>query len=269
MNALLICPDSRPVVRHLGDELPLALLAVLGTTLVESWLVHLAGSGVRKVRLLSSDRIESIRAVVGNGARWGLEVELIETPYEFSVRDAMSRFGESVEPIVMDQLPGDRSVPLFESYQSCFDALCKWISFALTPDRIGVREIRPNVFVGQGTHIPRDALLIGPCWIGSNVRLGSGLKIGPMVVVEDEGIIQKGAQLSHSLIGPESIVGRSAYVFNSMVFGNLLIDWQMNSAIHVTDAFLLGSLQTPKAIKSKPRPCHSQGGLGQTELKLQ
>jgi len=48
--------------------------------------------------------------------------------------------------ILMDHLPGLRQHPLFNSYESWFEAVHAYMPRAGTPDRIGVREIQPGIW---------------------------------------------------------------------------------------------------------------------------
>jgi len=77
MNAVLICPAERPGVQHLGTGMPLVTMPVLGQSLVEHWLDYLARRGARHVRVLAADRPNLVRQLLGDGARWGLRVEVL------------------------------------------------------------------------------------------------------------------------------------------------------------------------------------------------
>src|SRR5882757_7060115 len=115
MKTLLICPAIRPAVTQLAEEGPLATITILGECLVNHWLEHLALLGVRVVKLVVADRPDQIRSVVGDGARWGMKVELIEVGVEPTVAEAAARHrpaGESGwmpaphEIVLMSHLPG-------------------------------------------------------------------------------------------------------------------------------------------------------------------
>ena len=72
-SIVLICPGERPAVHALAQSAPLALVPILGKTLLEHWLDHLADGGVRHVCLLASDRPKQVRAWLGDGLRWELK----------------------------------------------------------------------------------------------------------------------------------------------------------------------------------------------------
>jgi len=95
MKALLICPHERIGVALLAEGQPLALLPVCGRALIEYWLEHLATSGASRVTVLSSDRPDRVRAVVGDGRKWGLMVEVLPRGSELSVEEARTKFKAS------------------------------------------------------------------------------------------------------------------------------------------------------------------------------
>ena len=96
MNALIICPSARPAVAVLAETAPLAIVPLLGKCLLEYWLEELAGRGVSAVQILAADRPGEITAFVGDGARWGLKVELEAEKSESSGEEAEARHCASV-----------------------------------------------------------------------------------------------------------------------------------------------------------------------------
>lgn len=256
MNAFLICPAPRPAVAALAEKAPLAALPLFGATVIEYWLVHLAGRGARQVSVLAADRAEELSRIVGDGARWGLTVEIVPTPAEPTVQETLARYGENAacagnEPpapddiVLLDHFPSLAGADMFGSYERWFDAVQTWMPHALTPDRVGWREIKPGVHAGIRSHIPGDAILIPPCWIGEKVYLGPGVTIGPMAVVEDRTIVETGAEITRSIVGPETLVGRFTEIRESLAWGDTLIDWRTGSCLRVSDAFLLCPLREP------------------------
>jgi NDP-sugar pyrophosphorylase family protein len=125
----------------------------------------------------------------------------------------------------------------------------------LTPDRIGIRELQPGVWVGLHTHIAIGATLIAPCWIDECAWIEAGAVIGPHAVLEREVCVSHGAEISHSLIGPRTFVGKFTEVCHSIAWGPMLINWERDSCLKVTDEFLLSSLQPHHA---RPQPAVRQ-----------
>src|SRR4051794_2899128 len=92
MKSLLICPSHRTAVSLLAETQPLAAVPLLGQGVVEYWLTHLACSGGKEVWILADDRPEQIQALVGNGARWGLKIHLIEESRELTAAQALLKY---------------------------------------------------------------------------------------------------------------------------------------------------------------------------------
>jgi len=262
MKALLICPDERFGVATLAEPVPLANLSVLGKTLVEYWLEHLAALGAKEVLVLAVDRPDQVRAAIGDGARWGLRVIVEADKRERTPGEARSRHQGNDntawlpvpnDVVLMENLPGLPQLPLFTSYADWFAAVRALMPHALTPDRIGVHELEPGVWVGLNAHVAAGAKLIAPCWIGEGAWIEAGAVIGPHAVLERELFIARGAEVANSVIGPETFVGQFTEIRNSIASGSTLINWQRDSCLKVPDTFLLcpREPQSPRAVPAK------------------
>lgn len=249
MNAVLISPAPRPGVALLADAVPLVLAPLLGKSLLEYWLESLAAQGCTHVRILSSDRPHAVRDLVGSGARWGLIAEVVPEHHELTVGEvrAMARDtpGAPLAPgavVLMDRLPGQPDLPLFESYASWFTALSAWMPHALTPARIGVTQRSPGIWVGLHAQVSSTARLEAPCWIGESALIGPDAVIGPNAIIEDCGIVERAAVVADSVVGPQTFVGEMISIRDSLASGSLLINWRSGSSLVVPDAFFLSGL---------------------------
>ncbi|MDB6122925.1 MAG: hypothetical protein JWQ71_1918 [Pedosphaera sp.] len=251
MRALLICPAERPEVVNLAQTMPLGLVPLVGKNILEYWLEHLVTKGVGEVTLLVSDRPDQIKAFVGNGGRWGLNVEVVVEPWELPLHFARTKYltnskdewlEEPDDVIVMDYVPGLAQYPLFKSYAGWFAALQAWMPHAVTMNRIGVHEIKPGVWAGRRVRVSPTAYLEGPCFLGEGVTIGPLTTIGPMAVLEDHVVVEAGSEISHSFIGPDTMVGKLTEVKNSLAWGSTLINWKTNSCVTVPDPILLCAL---------------------------
>lgn len=271
MRALLICPEPQPAVALLSEKLPLAALPLLGSSVIEAWLIHLAGLGYQQIVIHANDRVKAIHCMVGSGRRWGLKIDMVSVPeaqIKSEVADTASIAPAGDTPIdyieVMDHLPAQPETKIFSSYANWFRAVQARLPHALTPDRIGMKEVETGIFVGHQSRVSPGAQLSAPCWIGNQVVVGSSALIGPATVIEDRSIIKKGARILNSIIGPDTMVGADTEIKDSLVSGERLIDWNSGSSIRVMDAFLLSSLhaspaeqviRTPESVPQRaPKP---------------
>jgi NDP-sugar pyrophosphorylase family protein len=251
MKALLIAPTVRPALTLLGEDRPLVTFPILGECLLNHWVEHLAALGAKQVVILASDRPDEVALAVGDGERWGVQIEVIATANELSVTEATSLYqagsktGWLAAPYditVMSHLPGAPEYRVFDSYAAWFAGVVTWMPRSLTPARMRVMEIRPGIWVGRRSRIAKTAQLVAPCWIGDQVMIGPNAVIGPGAVVENRAVIEAGTRVEQSYVGADTFVGRMISVMNSFAVGSTLVNWQTESSLRVPDPFLLCSL---------------------------
>lgn len=256
MRALLICPDERAGVAALAESAPLSNIQILGKSLLEYWLEHLGALGAKEVLVLAVDRPDHVRASVGNGARWGVRTVVQPEKRELTLEEARAKHRTNNQSpwlsaphdvVLMDHLPDLPHLSLTTSYADWFAGMRALLPRALTPDRIGVREIRPEVWVGLHSQVASTSKLIAPCWIGEYAWVEAGATIGPNAILEREAFVARGAAVSHSVIGPKTFVGEFTEVRNSIAWGSTLVNWERDSCLKVTDEFLLCSLEISRA----------------------
>ncbi len=256
MKTILICPSNRPAVPHLSASGPLATMPILGDCFVSHWIEHLTAFGARHIQIVAANGAEQVRAAVGDGARWGVQVNVIACNVEPTRREAASRHRPEGEPgwlpaphdvVPMSHLPGVPELPMFESYATWFTALITWMPRAITPARVRVTQVRPGVWIGSRSRVSPIAELIAPCWIGDQVSVAKGAVIGPNAILEDRTVVEGMARVARSWVGPDTFVGPMLSVEHSLAWGSSLIDWRTDSSLHVPDQFLLSSLLRPKS----------------------
>ncbi len=251
MKALLIAPAVRPALPLLVEDRPLVTFPILGECLLNHWVEHLATLGAKQVIILASDRPDEVALAVGDGERWGVQIEVIKTTSELTVAEATSVYrsedaaGWLASPYaitLMSHLPGAPEYRLFDSYAAWFAGVVAWMPRSLTPARMRVMEIRPGIWVGRRARIAKTARLVAPCWIGDQVMIGPNAVIGPGAVVENRAVIEAGTRVEQSYVGADTFVGRMIAVKNSFAVGSVLVNWQTDSSLSVPDPFLLCSL---------------------------
>jgi NDP-sugar pyrophosphorylase family protein len=245
MDRILICPGERAAVGFLAQTTPLVAIPILGEPLINQWLEALARSGSRDLLILATDRPDVVRGVVGDGSRWGVRVQVQAELKEPTSADALARGLRCTHPdsvVMLDHLPGLPELPLFRSYRDWFSAVLAWMPQAAQLDRIGLREIQPQVWCGRRTHIAPSAQLKGPCWLGDHVRVGANAVIGPNAVLEDGVVVDSTSEIQSSVVGPDTLVGKLTRVQESIAWGSVLINWRTGSCTQVPDPFLLSAL---------------------------
>jgi NDP-sugar pyrophosphorylase family protein len=250
-KALLICPSDRPAVAELSRMAPLAAAPLMGQSLLEYWLTHLALAGVKEVHVLADDRPGQIARLVGTGARWGLQVMVTSEVRELTAAQAQIKYAAEFAAsapnniAVLDHFPGEPNSPIFTGYANLFAGLMRWLPRANTVDRVGFREEQPGVWLGRHAHVSPEAKLCGPCWIGQHVFVGAGSVIGPNSILEDRCFVEGGAEIANSIIGSDTFVGKLAALRQSFAWGNTLVNWKSGSITQITDAFLMCALKRP------------------------
>jgi hypothetical protein len=251
MKALIICPTVRPAVPHLAGPGPLALAPIFGSCVVCHWIEHLAALGARHIQVIAPDSAEQVRAAVGDGARWGVRIEVIAANAEPSRQEAANLYRPTSDQgwlpapndiVTASYLPGSPELHLFESYASWFMALVAWMPMAITPSRIRVRQRDTGIWVSNRARISPSAELVAPCWIGDQATVGPGAVVGQGAILEDRSVVEEKASVTQSWVGPDTFVGPMTSIANSLAWGSTLIDWRTDSSLHVPDPFLLSSL---------------------------
>lgn len=252
MKALLICPAERPDSTALAEEMPLVNLCIFGKPFLHYWLEHLAGCGATEIKILVADRPEQVRKLIGDGARWGLRVEIIPESRELSCNEAREKYflhnpigslDASVHLTLADHFPGFPEQKLFESYAVFFSVLQFWLSRNPGKTQLGMKEIKPGIWVGMRTQISPAAKLIAPCWIGENVLVKTDAVLGPAAIIENGVVVENGAAIYESWIGTQTFAGSLIQVKDSLVLGNKLINFRLDSVAEIPDAFLLCALK--------------------------
>jgi NDP-sugar pyrophosphorylase family protein len=224
---------------------------MFGQSLLEYWLSHLAATRVEEVCVLAADRVDQVRALVGDGARWGIKACVVGESRELTIPQALLKYetasSSAAAPhiAVLDHFPLNSGSPLFSSYSDWFAALIAWMPRALTADRLGHRLVKPGVWLGTNTNLSPTARLIPPCWVGQNAFIGARAVIGPQAIVENAAFIERDTEITNSYVGPQTFVGRFTEIKESLAWGNTLVQLKSGSLVKVPDPFVLCSLHVP------------------------
>lgn len=256
MKALLLCPSEPAMVKLLSVTNPLVALPLLGQSLLEYWLTHLALSGVKDVRILAHDRPDHIRVAVNDGSRWGLNVEVLSELRELTPSQTLLKYAPELESksnpaslVVLDRFPSPSNRSLFESYADFFSGLREWMPHAVTPDRVGIRQVESGVWVSTHARLSPGAKLIPPCWVGERAFIGAGAILGPGAIIDTGAFVEPGVEVCESWVGPDTFVGQFARVARSLALGNQLIHWPTGAATTIFDSFLICAVRRPRRLR--------------------
>ena len=256
MNITLLCPDDASRVPSLARKVPLVLTPFLGQTVIEHALAGLAGAGAKNVRIVAPDRPDEISRVVGRGEAWGITVEVLSVEDRIDFEASMTAAAAAASPaassgaklpacFLLDHLPQAPQHPLWQSYRGWYAAQQTLLP-TLARERVGMREVKPGVFVGLRSQVAPDASLAGPCWIGANVRIGPRAVIGAGAIIGDGAYVDEGVEVAGSILGPQTYLGSFTELRDSFAWGTDLLNLDSGSLIEVTDRFLLSEVQSER-----------------------
>ncbi len=177
MKGLILAGGSGTRLRPITHTGAKQLVPVANTPILFYGLQHLADAGIREVGIVTGDTGEEIRAAVGDGSRWGLEVTYLpqEAPLGLAHAVLIAREFLGDDDFVMylgDNLLRDgitTFVDEFKAHRSSAgsDACSAQILLAPVPDpqRFGVAEIGPDgevvALVEKPEVPPSDLALVG------------------------------------------------------------------------------------------------------------
>ncbi len=248
MDVFIICPDYRQCAGFARRIRPLALWPVLGRTLLDLWLEHLAAAGVTHATILAADRPHEIRHALSQGSHRGLSITVLAVKTEPSIAEARLRFtgkdssGRVPSIITLDTLPSRPDKLLWESSSSLFDLMLVSLRGTSPESQPTMCEIAPEVHVSSQAKIAATAKIEGPVWIGPQVIVGDHAQILAGTVIEEAAFIDAHAIISDSWVGPGTYVGALTNVQNSFAWGGGIENWRKGVFLEVTDDFLLTSL---------------------------
>lgn len=252
-RVILICPDQRPALEALTGGVPLALTIFLGKPLIEHAFDGLAGSGVTDVLVLASDRPYDVRAYVGEGSAWGVQVRISPESSELSSAEAAVRHAsfEHDAVLTLDCLPQAPDIPVIKDAESWHNSRATLLPL-LAANQIGAREISPGIWCGMKARVNRSAILHAPCWIGPNSMVCSQAIVGPHSYVESDSVIGAHATVENSTVGSRTYLGSMTHLGDSVAAGSVLANWRNGSLTRLTDTFLLSRLDPPQEALSSP-----------------
>jgi hypothetical protein len=248
MKTIIICPEHRPAGGIFQRMKPLALMPVLGRTVLDRALEQIKKNGHSEVLILASDRPDVIRASVGKGQKWGLNIEVIATASDLPVDLAELEYGRRpagaprAKVMLLDapSIPSNQS--LWQTHFATFSSLLSTLTSPESAPTLTMQEVSQGVWISTKARVSNKAEITGPAWIGPHAFVRDGAKIGPNVIIEAGAYIDSRVSVQESWIGPATYVGADTHIAESFAWGNGLLKWSDGSFLEVKDAFLLNDL---------------------------
>jgi mannose-1-phosphate guanylyltransferase/phosphomannomutase len=116
-TAVIIEQMSSEAMSPLLEQRSMAMLPVAGKPLIQFWCEHLNLAGIQKLQIFIQRYPEQVREFVGEGERWGLDIDVITLP---ETTDAMAAYR-----FIMPYIQNDTLVSSLDSFP--LKLLTEWI----------------------------------------------------------------------------------------------------------------------------------------------
>lgn len=123
-------------------------------------------------------------------------------------------------------------------------------------------KVSPNavvegpVYVDEGTEIDHYAVIKGPVYIGREAFIGAHSLIRNYCSVEEGARVGAQTELTHTLVGPRSTIGRGSYLSYSIVGEGAVVEQNV-----VTMSLLTGKMEKFKYLQESGRRVYKLGAI--------
>jgi len=91
MKAFILAADKEEKLEPITDNMPKAMIRILGKPLIEYWIKELKRNGIKEIGIIVGYKRELIEDYLGKGDRYGVNIEYIVQEKQLGVEDALSR----------------------------------------------------------------------------------------------------------------------------------------------------------------------------------
>ena len=177
MKGLILSGGKGTRLRPLTYTSAKQLVPVANKPVLFYGLEAMAGAGIRQVGMVVGDTAAEIRAAVGDGSRWGLDVTYIEQDAPRGLAHAVLVSEEFLghEPFVMylgDNLLNKGIRPFVEQFAAARPAAQILLAHVPDPQQFGVAELRDGKvirLVEKPEEPPSDLALVGVYMFGAAI----------------------------------------------------------------------------------------------------
>lgn len=232
-SLILLAPNFAALATLARRPEPAVLWPVGPQSLAAHWLDHAVRLGRKRVVIHALDRPAMVRAELGGGAYWSLQLEISSAP-------------APADAIPMHRLPGDllQSVPQTpaELLHWWFDLNFRWLT-GRDPAAVSIDRCRDGRgWIAPGARVHPSALMTPPYWIGAGAEIGPDCRVGPYAVIGPNCLLENDVRLEHSLVLRNTFLGRHLDVRSKIVEGGTLLDFLWGTRVEITDAFIASAL---------------------------
>ncbi len=107
-----------------------------------------------------------------------------------------------------------------------------------------------HIYIGHNVTIAKKAKIIPPVMIGNHVQIYGETVVGPGAIIGSDVIIDAHSSVQDSVIFDKTYVGEHLELKNKLLGGNLIVDPDTGTQVHLEDPHLLSQVKSSK--KSLP-----------------
>jgi carbonic anhydrase/acetyltransferase-like protein (isoleucine patch superfamily) len=275
---------------------------ILDRPFIQHVVEQLVTRGVERIDVISSGRECGVQALLGEGARWGIEIAISEggvaescgTEADYVLVGDLACLPSLPDVLAEEAWPvlffHDRDVRSYWTGWAILRAqsAAKFVSelaagapwrTALTNTSLQVRktfldrsslstcsaadiieanrialdgrypglyydavEQNAGIWIARGAKVPPTAVLQAPCYIGQNAWIGAGCRIGPNAVIGSEAVVEKGTEVSNSVVAAETYIGPELRIADSIVRGNEIHNVRLGTRIEIEEDHVVSSV---------------------------
>lgn len=105
-----------------------------------------------------------------------------------------------------------------------------------------MKEHAGGIRIAPNASVDPSVYFTPPVFVGENCRIGPGVHLGPEAVIESSCVLEADCAVTNSVILSSSYLGEGLEVSDAIVDKTLLVNVRLNTAISVTDNYILGNL---------------------------
>jgi len=220
------------------QDQPFILWKIGDQALLAHWFDEAFNQGCKRIRIHVADRPNEVRKFCAKATLWPIEKEVVS--------DKSIPPGELTELNRLPWQPAPESLP-----HDGWSLLHFWHELETSWfDHYKSRLSSPSHFLSIGRHcqIHPSVELVPPYWIGDEVSIGPGCKVGPCAAVGEGSLLAGESRIVSSRIENNTYLAPETELRDAWLGGNVLINFRHNSIVRKLDAVIAGE------VSEIPRP---------------